>query len=90
MPTISTFYGIAIRIYVKNHPPPHFHAYYGDEAAFVSIETGQVIEGSLPPNAARLVAQWSALHRDERLENWRRIGLDEAPLRIEALDARKN
>jgi hypothetical protein len=29
MPTISQFYGITIRMYFDDHPPPHFHAYYG-------------------------------------------------------------
>jgi Domain of unknown function (DUF4160) len=33
MPTISQFYGITIRMYFDDHPPPHFHPYYGNEAA---------------------------------------------------------
>lgn len=28
MPTISFFYGIAIRMYFRDHAPPHFHAIY--------------------------------------------------------------
>jgi hypothetical protein len=28
MPTISWFYGIAIRMYFLDHPPPHFQAMY--------------------------------------------------------------
>jgi hypothetical protein len=30
MPTISWFYGIAIRMYVRDHLPQHFHAIYGE------------------------------------------------------------
>jgi hypothetical protein len=30
MPTIAWFYGIAIRMYVKEHPPPHFQAVYAE------------------------------------------------------------
>ena len=30
----------AIRMFYDDHPPPHFHAFYGDEAAVISIETG--------------------------------------------------
>ena len=48
MPTISWFYGIAIRMFVVDHPPPHFHAAYGEHEATVSIETGEVLEGRLP------------------------------------------
>jgi len=29
MPDISRFYGIVIKIYYGDHPPPHFHAEYG-------------------------------------------------------------
>ncbi|MBK6770743.1 MAG: DUF4160 domain-containing protein [Ignavibacteria bacterium] len=30
MPEISRFYGIIIRMYFKDHAPPHFHAEYRD------------------------------------------------------------
>ncbi len=35
MPTIAWFYGIAIRICVREHPPAHFHAVYGEHETFV-------------------------------------------------------
>ncbi len=57
MPTIAYFYGIAIRMFFNDHPPPHFFASYSGHEANVSIETGEVIEGHLPANAARLVKQ---------------------------------
>jgi hypothetical protein len=44
----------------------------------------------LPRNAARLVKEWTQLHRSELEENWRRIEQDKPPLKIEALDARKS
>jgi len=47
-------------MYVRDHPPPHFHAIYGEHEAFVAIETGAVIEGSLPNAAARLVRERGA------------------------------
>jgi len=46
MPTISQFYGITIRMYFDDHPPPHFHAYYGSEAAKIDIDTLQLREAS--------------------------------------------
>ena len=51
MPTISFFYGIAIRMYFRDHAPAHFHAIYGEHEAFISIETGEVIFGHLPKTA---------------------------------------
>jgi hypothetical protein len=71
MPTISWFYGIAIRMYFLDHPPPHFEAAYGEHQANVSIETGELIEGRLPRTAARLVKQWTLARR---LNCWR-IGI---------------
>ena len=47
MPTISYFFGIAIRIYFNEHPPPHFHALYGDDVGQVEIATGKLINGRL-------------------------------------------
>ena len=69
-PTISRFYGIVIRMYANDHPPPHFHARYGQHRARVAIETGELLDGELPSRAARLVRQWAALHRDELKTNW--------------------
>jgi hypothetical protein len=65
MPTIAYFYGIGIRMFFIDHPPPHFFAAYSGHEANVSIETGDVIEGHLAPNAARLVKQWALAHSSE-------------------------
>jgi hypothetical protein len=59
MPTVAYFYGISIRMYLEDHNPPHFHAIYAGNEAFVSIATGEIIEGRLPRNAARLVKEWT-------------------------------
>ena len=69
MPTISCFYGIYIRMYIREHPPPHFHVVYGEFEANVSIAAGEVIEGRLPRNPVRLVKEWTARHRAELESN---------------------
>jgi hypothetical protein len=71
MPTICSFYGIAIRMYFDEHPRPHFHAYSGGEDAAISIETLEVIQGRLPRRALALVLEWASEHRAELRENWR-------------------
>ena len=48
MPEVSRFYGIAIKIFFGDHPPPHFHAVYGEYNALVGIEALAIIEGDLP------------------------------------------
>ena len=86
MPTVSWFYGIAIRMYVKDHSPPHFHAVYGEYEANISIENGEVIDGRLPKVAARLVREWTLARQTQLRENWRRARAGEQPERIAGLD----
>ncbi len=70
MPELSRFYGIIIRMFWADHPPPHFHAIYGSYEAIIEIQTSEVIAGSLPLGADSLVKQWIDLHRGELLEDW--------------------
>jgi hypothetical protein len=72
VPTISSFYGILIRMYFDDHPPPHFHVRCGEHRARVSIRDGALIDGKLPARAERLVREWASQHRPELEENWRR------------------
>jgi hypothetical protein len=51
MPTLSISFGIIIRMYYDGHPPPHFHAIYGEHEAKIGIETLELIEGRLPRRA---------------------------------------
>lgn len=71
MPTISTFFGITIRMYFDDHGAPHFHAYYAEHAAKIAIETLETLRGQLPRRALALVLEWAAAHRGELAENWR-------------------
>jgi hypothetical protein len=71
MPTISMFFGIAIRMYYDDHAPPHFHAYYGKDAVVIDIQTLSVREGHIPRRALAMVLEWAGQHRAELLEDWR-------------------
>jgi hypothetical protein len=70
MPTISEFFGILIRMYYDDHNPPHFHAYYGDSAVIISIETLEILEGTIPKRAKSMVIEWAAEHREELFKDW--------------------
>lgn len=85
MPKISTFYGIVIEMYFGDHPPPHFHAHYSGDSAKIEIASGEVIAGSLPRRALRLVREWVAEHRGELEANWERAVNYEKPESIEPL-----
>lgn len=85
MPRISSFYGIVIEMYFKDHPPPHFHVRYGGEKAKIEIATGEVLRGSLSPRTLRLVSEWLEMHRAELELNFERVANEEQPDRIEPL-----
>lgn len=70
MPEISRFYGIVIRIFYDDHPPPHFHVEYGDNAGVLRIDTLEVTRGHVPRRVLALVLEWALQHRDELRENW--------------------
>ena len=70
MPEICRFYGIVIRMYFADHPPPHFHASYGDHTAQIEIATMRVLAGSLPPRALGLVMEWAAVRRADLNRAW--------------------
>lgn len=85
MPEISRFLGIVIRMYYRDHAPPHFHAEYGDHEITVEIESG-IVSGDFPKRALRAVLDWHDLHRDELIDDWQ-LARQEQPLnRIEPLE----
>lgn len=86
MPTIAMFYGIVIRLYFADHPPPHVHAIYGALEAKVSIDPPQIIAGSLPRRATALVLEWVALRRSELLDAWGRAQQGRSPGRVAPLE----
>ena len=72
MPTISSFFGITIRMYFGDHAPPHFHAFYGEFKSQIAIESLEVIEGSFPRRALALVLEWAVANRDALRADWQR------------------
>ena len=85
MPEISRFYGIIIFMYMSEHNPPHFHVWYENYKAIITIKDG-IITGSLPRRALNLVYEWLDIHKDELLDNWNRLANFETPQKIEPLN----
>ena len=86
MPEISRFYGIIIRMYFDEHPPPHFHAFYGEYEALININTLGIISGKLPGRALGLMMEWALLHQDELRELWQKARNLEPLGKIEPLE----
>jgi hypothetical protein len=70
MPTIAIFFGIIVRMWHDDHPPPHIHVEYQGFEALVTIETGLVSQGELPRKVATIVRDCCLLHQAELLNNW--------------------
>ena len=72
-------------MYYDDHNPPHFHALYGDEEAWVSINTLAVFYGGLPARALGMVIEWAAAHQSELRFNWELLENQQKPEKIAPL-----
>lgn len=70
MPQISSFLGIIIRMFYRDHNPSHFHAVYAEHERLIDISKLELIGRSLPSRVLGLAIEWAALHQKELLENW--------------------
>jgi hypothetical protein len=86
MPTLSTFYGIVIRMYFRDHASPHFHALYGEDETLIEIRALRVMAGRLPLRALDLTLQWASSHQAELLEDWELCRLLRHPKPIDPLE----
>ena len=85
MPTISTFYGILIRMYffdAEQHHLPHIHARYQGQQAQFAIDSGEVLARVLPRAQTRLVHAWIEIHQDELDAAWRWPSKGFAPAKL--------
>ena len=71
MPELSRFLGIVVRMYYRDHSPPHFRAKYGDYAIVVQLDTW-IVEGRFPPRALRHVLEWAEYRAEELRTDWER------------------
>jgi hypothetical protein len=80
LPEVSRFRGIVIGMFYKDHNPPHFHAYHGDDEAAIAIQDGRVLWGGLPQRCLGYVQEWRAMHVVELEDDWQ-LAMAHQPLR---------
>ena len=86
MPVISTFFGIVIRMYYRDHGVPHFHVEYQGQQATFTFD-GEILAGRIRSRTAlRLVKEWSLARRVELDTNWGNAKAGMPLARIEPLD----
>ncbi len=86
MPIISTFFGIVIRMFYREHEPPHFHAEHRGQAAKCNFD-GEIVAGYIRSATAQdLVRRWARSHRREREGDREKMKVGRALGRIEPLE----
>jgi hypothetical protein len=73
MPVISTFFGIVIRMFYREHGVPHFHAEYQGQQASFTLDGDLLAGGVRSRTAQRLIKEWALAHRTELDANWGRV-----------------
>lgn len=73
MPIISAFFGILIRMFYKEHEPPHFHAEYQGQQGKFGFDGNMIVGNIYSRTAQRLIREWASLHRRELQANWKRM-----------------
>jgi len=58
------------KIVFGDHPPPHFHAVYGEHVGLFNIDTLEMIEGDLQKRAEKLVVEWATINKKELESMW--------------------
>ena len=61
------------------------HALYAGQDASIAVDSLDILAGSLPDRALRLVREWAELHRGELEEDWRRARAGQPLIRIAPL-----
>jgi hypothetical protein len=86
MPVVSTFFGIIIRMFYREHGVPHFHAEHQGQQATFTFD-GEILAGSIRScTALRLIKEWALEHDKELNANWDKARGGEALERIAPLD----
>jgi hypothetical protein len=82
VPTIALFFGIVISMRFDDHPPPHFHAKYGDDQASYTLD-GELLVGHLPNKQDKLVREWAQSHSRELDAAWEACSHNRNPGKID-------
>jgi hypothetical protein len=86
VPRVASFEGLVFKLFFNDHPPPHVHVYAGRvghpgvRAARYSIDTGELIDGKLPPAKVAAVTSWCLRHREALRVDWQRAQLGLHPV----------
>jgi hypothetical protein len=85
MAIVSVFFGIVVRMFYKEHEPPHFHAEYQGQNGKFDLDGNMTVGNIRSKTALRLIREWAPLHRQEVAANWKKVKAGRPLERIEPL-----
>jgi len=68
--TVSLVNGVTIKVYIKDHPPPHVHAIHAGRSAKINLDPIEVVASSLAPAEERNTVDWVRSHQTAFLAAW--------------------
>ena len=71
MPILVRLQYCVIRMYFKDHNPPHFHIDTPEQGAVMAIRTLELIEGDVDRRALREAKDWAEANYDRLWTAWR-------------------
>lgn len=72
MGTIAELGSLQIRIYPRDHVPPHFHVSTTCGEAIIPIDNLTLINGGLRASDLRRVMQWAVEHKRFIEDEWKK------------------
>jgi hypothetical protein len=73
MPVIAVFFGIIIRMFYREHDPPHFHAEHQGQHGKFDFNGDMIVGNIRSKTALKLIRDWARLHRPELQANWAKM-----------------
>lgn len=62
---------LTVKIFDVDHPPPHVHILGPSISATIGIQSGELLQGRLPPRLLKEARRYVREYRDTLLEAWR-------------------
>ncbi|MEM7656816.1 MAG: DUF4160 domain-containing protein, partial [Bacteroidota bacterium] len=69
-PTIKIIGAIKLLMYFDDHAPPHFHIYYNEFEALISIQSLEVLAGYVPNKQLKKAVKWASEHQEYLRLKW--------------------
>ena len=70
MPEITRFYGIVIKLFFGDHPPPHFHALYGEYVGLFDIQTLEMYRRRPPAKSQETGPRMGSVAQKQTERQW--------------------